>query len=144
MRKGDRTELAGRLTISRGMNGDNPRCIYIEIEDPKSGLIVLEAELTPEDFGNAVTGRGYQDCLLTLIPTEDSLRCYGKKREVKTAVLDIPHYPGPSPADVVNALCLQQPNWMDGGWEMLDDGTRSQQNDKGWHVSLMRFVEEKA
>lgn len=144
MRKGDRTSLAGKIGFSRHSNGDTPRGIHIEIEDAKSGLVIAELEMSPEGFGNAVTGLGYQDCVLTYVPTEDSLRCYGKKREVKTLTLDVPHYPMPTAVGLRRALVEQFPDWDSGGWEILRDGLRSQQNGKGWEIVLMRFVEEKA
>jgi Asp-tRNA(Asn)/Glu-tRNA(Gln) amidotransferase A subunit family amidase len=54
------TTVEGELSIGR-VHGDKD-IIRIQILDKSSGYPILRAELSPEDFGNAVTGSSFRPC----------------------------------------------------------------------------------
>jgi len=80
-----RKSYAGKVTISR-ISPNNT--IHIQIEDSKSGIIFVRAEMRPEDFGKALTGLSYQDCMFELYKIES----VGKTREVKVEFVPFEDY----------------------------------------------------
>jgi hypothetical protein len=52
----------GRLTISRVTSNVEDTYIAIALRGDGSPLPVVEIKLTPEQFGNAITGLGYVSC----------------------------------------------------------------------------------
>ena len=77
-------KIKAKLSISRRFGGDNTS-IAISIECKTSGIEFVELELTPEEFGNAVTG-------LSSIPVECEVRGLdkvGMKRERRIELFDV-------------------------------------------------------
>ena len=59
------SEEKGTLTISRATNGADGHRIRIEVRMPDGRLLV---EISPEDFGLAVTGLSGQPCSVEMRP----------------------------------------------------------------------------
>jgi len=76
-------QFAGELSINRRIDG----VVVIRITDYASGVIVAEVEMTPDQFGNAVTGMNIspanRDGGVTVI-TYEAERFFGTTQEYKT------------------------------------------------------------
>ena len=79
--------LSGRINISRPYRSDGKRTIHIELIDGSSGIQIVEIEMSPEDFAEAITGRGHTPCLhdLTREGCELVARRVGKVVRTETA-----------------------------------------------------------
>lgn len=71
--------MNGFISISRVCGGGSGATIAISIEDKTSGIEFCRVEMSPEDFGNAVTGLASQDCKIET----RALQFVGMKRERK-------------------------------------------------------------
>ena len=78
----------GKVTISCRSSTKSGRCIGIEIIEEESGALVCDLELTPESFGEAVTGLARQECSIRWDP--DHLKLLGLVREHTSAKIEIP------------------------------------------------------
>lgn len=59
--------MHGKISVSRFQSNKEPRHgIDITIIDDASGACMIRATLTPEQWGNAVSGVGYTDCMFEL------------------------------------------------------------------------------
>jgi len=126
--------LKGRVSISRA-HGHADTYIHFEIVDDLSGCIVAELEMTPEDFGNAVTGMSMQPCVLEYYADCPA----GKRREVKHEVV-----PVPSAFDRKNAKKFLKNFEVDGWIGSADDignHHRYVAGKKGYNVTFVRFVD---
>lgn len=106
-------KLTGKISIARTRND----AIWIRVEDEISQMRVIEVEMTPEVFGNVVTGLGYQPCEFDF---NDS-GLVGMKAENKTEIVTLP--PGESPygmsegreREILSPYCVDgwRPRWGD-------------------------------
>jgi len=80
-------KFSGKISISRYSGSSSG--ISIELSDTDSGVRVVRIDLTPEQFGNAVSGLGYVDCSFEL----GGVEYVGKKREHKTVLMSVSKYP---------------------------------------------------
>ncbi len=55
--------FAGRITIGRSQSSHGPDTIRIEITDANNGVRVVEVSMTPDNFGRAITGLSYLECV---------------------------------------------------------------------------------
>jgi len=101
-------KLPGKITISRMSSNKLGDAISIEIEDAISGCILLEALLTPETFGIAITGASYQDCELEYYGPAVA----GKQRELKHELIKVPE--GSNLSDPAIKAKLLTPYLVDG------------------------------
>ena len=75
--------MKGKLNISRTSNNSgDPKTIHIEIIDDISRIHFVDLWMTPEDFGQAVTGLSMQPCEFRHYPA-----MVGKRHEVKTEIV---------------------------------------------------------
>ena len=59
--------MKGNISIHRYQSNEEPHHgVHIELKDESSGVRVVDIDLTIEQFGNAVSGLGYTDCLFEL------------------------------------------------------------------------------
>lgn len=63
--------------------------VTIRLDDESSGIMMFEADLTIEQFGSAIAGNGFIDCLFEI----GNPLLVGTKREVKTEVIPLDKYP---------------------------------------------------
>ncbi len=104
----------GHISISRFTGNTEPRNgIVIQISDDKSSNAVINITLTPEQFGNVVTGLGYVECTFELF----SLKNIGKTLEVKTEKIPVKKYQHSD--EEIKALC--KPFEVDGWSAHYDD-----------------------
>ncbi|AUR89179.1 hypothetical protein NVP1121O_151 [Vibrio phage 1.121.O._10N.286.46.C4] len=115
------------LTLSRASNGK----AYLTIEDYHSGDRLLEITMSLSDLGALVSGAGevatlmeyYEDCTI------------GKDREVLRVSCN--KVDRKSQKDEVQSDF--ESNWESDGWDLLHDGTASQQNSKVHNYSICRY-----
>lgn len=130
------------LTISRPTCSDGSRYISIEIGDRDSSLTVIDIHISLEDFAMALTG-------LAHVPAEvehwigSNAGKVGRFAHTRNVAL-----PGRAPwnaKDRGRTWVLDHPLVQEAiaaGWELWDDGTRSQQNDRGHHHIHLRRYED--
>lgn len=125
----------GSISISRSSN----KLVYIAIEDEHSSDTILEIELTLEDFGALVSGMGGMKGLMSVY-TDANI---ATERLVKKVIAEsIPKYQHikDNVREQVEQHFLTTPFAQD-GWEILNDGTRSRQDNKhGYEYSIVKYV----
>lgn len=125
----------GSISISRSSN----KLIYITIEDDHSGDTILELELSLEEFGGLITGMGGTKGLMSVY-TDANI---AKQRLVKKVIAEsIPRYQHikEDVSEQVKQHFLSTPFAKD-GWEVLNDGTRSRQDNKhGYEYSIVKYI----
>ncbi len=57
--------LAGKITITRTYGGKSPT-VLIQLEDALSGTMICDINMSIEEYGNAVTGKGACSCKIDL------------------------------------------------------------------------------
>ena len=133
-------KLKGTITITRRTNFNSSNTISFHIEDKASHTVIARFEMSLEDFAAAVTGLGMQPVELEYVISESGSRRIGKTVETKRVFIE--HPPGYDNESrkqwVIDQL---QGNPEMEGWELFDDGTRSQQNGEKWIVVLRRWVD---
>lgn len=78
--------LKGKISVSRFSTNKEPyHGISIEITDESSGTLVVEVTMTPEQFGNAISGLGHVECLFDFGNSD----LIGKRREAKTVAIPL-------------------------------------------------------
>jgi hypothetical protein len=130
--------MKGKITITRTQNNrEDPRIIHIQIEDGSSSARIIDLVMTPEDFGNAITGLVMQECEYQLTNADK----VGKVREVKTEIVPVPvdwfiRGSGAPPA-------LLKPYEVDGWLGRAEDLTNSHNRtgNGGYRVVFVRYVD---
>lgn len=129
-------KLSAQVTISRNNHDE----ISIEIIDESSGLHIIKVHMTPDQFAKAVTGVSFQHADITNPPTEYIVNNIGKSRETKDFIVDkVKSYKEEDQQDAVMASFNSSGLSAD-GWELFDDGTRSQQPTDRHRATIRRFV----
>lgn len=130
------------FTISR-YQGTSGTGISISVTDRPSGILVLEARMTLEDFASLVTGHGYMPATVTRWCGKHAANV-GKYRVLKR--VEIPH---PKSYDIAERMreIRKHPDvkqCIKDGWALHDDGVgTTQQRAAAWVVTFIRFVDEK-
>lgn len=127
-----RKDMNGKISITR-FQGDESG-IAIEVQDCLSRIQVIRIKLTPEQFGNAVSGLSYQDCDFNL----GSVELVGMKIEHKTELVPFSGYH----ATLESKKAAAKPFEIDGWKARLDDIGNSHKRvyDKGYNVTFFRHV----
>jgi len=137
----------GKLTISRWTsNGGVRDGISIEITDKLSGLDIITIDVTPYDFGMAVTGLSAVPVEIKRKPTGFIVNNIGKKRETKSIFVNKPEHSlcGDNYKTEIRVRLvseMRKPEWE--GWDLFSDGTSSQQPGEKHRAIMWRFVEAK-
>lgn len=108
--KSEVLHLQGNLTIARASDG----FIYLTITDAKSKIRVIEAKLTPEQVGLAITGMALSDSIPLSYWADERI---GKTREYKTELIlsDLNQHPyHPYDNRLAHARALVAPYEVDG------------------------------
>lgn len=126
------------LTIGRPTCSDGRRYISIEIGDRDSSLTVIALEVELDAFAEALTGLGHVPASVNHWVGSYADRV-GKHLHTNSVVL-----PGRPPYGEKEgrAWVLAQPLLkaaLADGWELFDDGTRSQQRHDNHRINLRRF-----
>jgi len=79
-------KLKGKLTISRVHNGHEGDRVEIRVDDESSGCRAFQADMSIEEFGNAVLNLGFRPCDYEL----NTSGVCGKDREIKSVVIKRP------------------------------------------------------
>lgn len=133
MISGSRKQLAGKISVSRSYTRDGTS-ISIRITDANSRLIIFDGSMTPEDFGNAVTGLSDQDIDFSLYNSEN----IGKLMETKIVLMDCNGRSDPRAETICDQAEAENP-----GWKADSNPFGSQQPIRGKvKVILRRWVEE--
>lgn len=125
----------GSISISRSSN----KLIYITVEDDHSGDTILELELSLEEFGGLVTGMGGTTGLMSVYTDANVAKKRLTKRVVTDSIPKVTH-------DKNNARKLVEQHFLttpftEDGWEILNDGTRSRQDNKnGYEYTIVKYV----
>lgn len=121
----------GEISIGRGSD----HMIHIQIEDSikDSGTRIVDLYLTPEQWGNAISGLGCTPCDATLYPCD----YIGMRRESKTEKIPLPssgrgHFDEAKAEEIREALA---PYEVD-GWMGEDDNATNWHNVKNGHVTI--------
>lgn len=129
----------GKISINRFNSNTEPHHgISIEIEDENSGINVVHIELSPEQFGNAVSGLGATDCLFDV---NEKMELIGMRRENKTQVIRVEKSPYEySESEIISLLSKYEVD----GWtaRIYDFKNHHRYNHKEGSVSVTftRFV----
>lgn len=126
-------KLKGTITISR-YQGCGETGIAIHVEDALSHVTFLDIEISPESFGNAISGLASQNCMFRLTAIQN----VGMKREYKEENVPYEGYAG----DSVTKKKALAPFEKDGWRGSLEDlGNHHRQTTKGFRVGFVRYVE---
>lgn len=122
-----------KLTIS--MNGSG--FISVRIKDASSGLPIVEAEVDPASFAEALTGLAFSAATATFMPNDYTVQRYGMVRVTERVQC---RKPGSSEniRDVVNADFAE--NWAPSNWEIQDYGDTSQQRGEKHTYIIRKFI----
>jgi len=123
----------GKITLGRitSTHGDY---ISVEIMDEASGCRFVNARMSIEGFGRAITGQGYIDCTFDLCPQN-----VGMKREVKTVDVESKWTSSRNEPKARAELSKYE---VDGWVGRLDDMfNRHRRTKTGYNVTFIRFVE---
>ena len=130
--------MRGKITISK----DSDDIVTISIEDSASGINIVKVGMGLKDYAEAITGLARVDCEIIRKPTKRMVEYLGKKKEVESF-----------PVDKVDSFCkedqIRKVNEEFGksglakeGWEISNDGTRSQQNGNRHWATICRYIGE--
>ena len=126
----------GKVTISCRSSTKSGRRIGIEIMDEDSGALVCDLELTPEAFGEAVTGLARQGGRLRWDP--DHLKVLGMVREHKTEQIEVPKGIDRDNVKTNEELAKNMKHMTDEGWRpRWDDFTN---HNRSSHEDGKRFA----
>ena len=127
-------EYKGNISISRfSGTGDLKRGILIQLSDATSSNPVVQITLTPEDFGNVISGLGYIDCTFELY----NLKNIGKTLEVRTEKIVTAKYEHSD--DEIKSLC--KPYEKDGWHAHYGDFKNHHKKGNGFvTVGFSRYV----
>lgn len=140
-----KTNFPGTISISRRTSGVNEPSIAIEVKDAKSRLTLIEVEVTPEVFGNIVTGLSEQEAFIESVYVGPHI---GKTKEVKTVHVEIPKRDFTKDAWEDLALKAVTPDLVD-GWSVQSgalkpNGHKTKYNPDGscvFGITLVRWVD---
>lgn len=126
----------GKVSISRYSGGKKGHGISIELQDDSSHVKVFRLEMTPEAFGNAVTGFGYQDCTFDMWDT----KLVGMQVETKTEYVEYDSYTRDIPKMQAAVAVFEVDGWK----ATLEDlCNHHRKSNKGYLVGFRRYVKIK-
>jgi hypothetical protein len=126
-------EYDGKLTISRVSGGEN--YISIRLEDANSHMIVADIKVSPEIFGEIITGLSHQPVKYGVYDFSK----LGKQMEFKVEQVVI-EYNGYSKEDTKNALKVPLKQYEVGGWEADIDGSLNRNSSTGINENGKNYV----
>jgi hypothetical protein len=129
----------GSISIARSSRD----CVYVQIEDEHSGDSILEMAISLHDFGLLLTGLGGIKGEMTFNKNAH----IAEEREVKVIIVpEIGRYG--LDKNITRQLVekhFEDSKLSEDGWEITNDGTGSQQNNKaGYCYTIKRYVPVKS
>lgn len=131
--------MKGQMTIGRRF-GNNVDKVYMTLKGKDSRMPVVEVEIGMKEFSEMLTGLSEVDVNITKTPTNEQLKRLGKVCENKTVMVTKPPCTDSKPHQ--KQYIIYQIDLLEecDGWEIFDDGTRSQQPSEKHKVVLRRWV----
>lgn len=122
------------------VRGGKSQYVSIEIFDEKSGKIISLLKMSPENFTKAITGQAYVEAEQEFTPTEDSVKMYGKKREIKEFYMKSFNGALPTNEEIYDFIVDVQAGSEQ--WTVRENGKGiKQQTEKGWRMVFERYVD---
>ena len=128
-------EFEGKLTISRVTGGKS--YISIQLDDKNSRTRVVDIKVSPEIFGEIITGLSYQSVSYKVYCNSDK---FGKNMEnkVERVVVDCGNIYDND--ELIPALKRVIPDYEIDGWEANINDSLSRQNSKGTDGNGKKYV----
>ena len=131
--------MDAKLTIGRRSSNTEDDYINISIKDKKSSVNIIELKVLLKEMMSALTGYGYRPVEIEYLLDSNQLQKVGKKLETKYIFIDkLEIYEKERKEtrikDIINSLKEAI------GWELFDDGCRSQQPTDKHKVIMRRWV----
>jgi hypothetical protein len=125
------------LTISRASSTTGPDTIYFQVTDEVSRSVILQLEMSPEQFALALTGLAVRPA-----SAEWCVENLGKRREVKEEVVPFSGYSNSSDEEKARALAPFEINgWCARRSDLGNHHRIDAANPAGYRVVFTRFVE---
>lgn len=134
--------MKARISINRVTSNQEPHSMMkIVIEDETSHIKVCEVYMTLEEYAMAISGLSCSKAFGMSVVDSSQIANLGKKKEVKTVVMSGKRYYDKTAAIAKEIAEFAEDYVADGGWQLWDDGLRTQQNNKDGHqITLYRYV----
>jgi hypothetical protein len=129
-------KLKGSITISRCSNSHGPDTVRVRLVDEIARIAFAEAEVSLENWGLAVTGRGYVDCLIEVKGIEN----IGTVSEHKIVLVP---YKGSTWTEAGKAAARRAlAKFEIDGWKGREDDlyNHHHHSSEGIHVNMFRHV----
>ncbi len=133
--------MKGNLTISKPTNISLGQHISIKISDEKSGMKIVELNLSLEDFAKCITGQAHMKGDLDFVIREEDRKKVGKKKELRTLCCEKQSYSKNEQRMTVLSHFDQWRREMGEEWEIWSDGTTTQQRNSHHEYTVCRYVE---
>lgn len=140
--EGRKSNIDLKVDFSCTHGADEPTPCFT-FRDANSGVMVMEARLSYESFGQLMTGLGHRPAKASIW---DNFKIFGLHSQTKTVIVKRPESLGEKDRTeemkkIIAESCAED---LADGWFVFSDGCRSQQHDeRGWKITLARYVKVK-
>lgn len=134
--------MKGSVTISR-RGYEEAEKMVVSVVEKNSRLHLIEFEIDPSELMRALTSLAYRPIEIKEFIHKDDFFKVGMRKENKEVFIPKPKmYSTKEQKVYITEYLMEHPEYFQNGWELSDDGTRSQQNGEKWRLSFRRWVNE--
>ena len=131
-----------KVHIGNRSNQRGEGTVHIEIADVSSGVRIIDVGMSLKEYGELVAGNGFNAGVAECF---DSFDLLGKKKETKTVsmpknIISNFGYKDKENKDIAIGMWCEDKGFIVDGWDIWDNGLRSQQNGTDHKICLYRYV----
>jgi hypothetical protein len=132
-----------KIHIGNRSNQKGEGSVHIEISDVKSGVRIIDVDMSLSEYGELVAGNGFNSGVAECCDNFDVL---GKKKESKSVfmpkdIISNFSYDDKENKDIAIGMWCEDNGFIVDGWDVWDNGLRSQQNGVDHKINLFRYVD---